>query len=407
MSKRAPRGLTAAASPLFLSVLVAAALAFPASGAAAPPEGEPPAPEPAPELAFSSQGYDFGVQRINSGGVGLGFQLTNSGEAPVQVNNVDVVEPDPNIFWVNTDCGGRWLNPGQSCFGQVYFGPREQGPYSAQLRASVNGASFTAGLTGIGGQAVVSAVPNPVDFGLSTVGASGATRTVTLTNSGNLAAGYFVGVIAGGDVGSFRLLDTSCVGVPLAPGGSCTAHVRFSPTGPGPKIAALSFFGEAEGGTQVTLSGEGVSPALTLAPSGYDFGSHAVGEAGAARWFSVRNEGATPVDLSAASILGPDLDQFTLAGDTCAATTLGAGQECLLKVRFRPDSSGEKAATLRVAGGGVSLATWLSGRATPARVTDPRSAPRRHRLRHRLRHGKAVGAIHHRVALTGVRQLDG
>jgi hypothetical protein len=318
------------------------------------------------QLSFSPGSYDFGLQYVNRGGNGADFQLTNSGEAAVQLSNLDTVGPDPGVFWTgNSDCWGRWLEPGDSCSVQVYFGPREAVPYAALLRAGVNGETFTAELTGAGGQPVIEADANPAEFGTASVGGAGVVRTVTLTNSGNLPAAFFIAVIAGGDAGSFELLDENCSAAPLGPADSCTARVRFVPADSGPKLARLAFFGETEGGTMVGIRGEGVAPAATLAPSSFDFGSRQAGRRSVPRPFVVRNEGATPLALGASSLIGVDPDQFAVAGDECTDAVLAPGDECRVRVRFAPHSRGAKSARLRVAAEGGAFTAGLSGTARP------------------------------------------
>ena len=92
--------------------------------------------------------------------------MTNSGEAPVQPNNFDI-QGDTSVFWTgNSNCwSGSLLAPGQSCSVEVYFNPHEQRDYAAELRASANGAVFTAALSGRGGRALIGPASNPVDFG--------------------------------------------------------------------------------------------------------------------------------------------------------------------------------------------------------------------------------------------------
>jgi hypothetical protein len=337
-------------------------------------------------LAFSPGGHDFGVQWVNSGGHETTFQLTNVGEAPVQLNNLDIVGPDSSAFWTGySDCWGRWLAPEESCSVGANFGPRDTVAYTAYLRAGVNGESFTAELSGRGGRAIVAADPDPVAFGTATAGSQGSVRTITLTNSGNLGAAFFIGVIAGGDAGSFELLDENCSAAELAPGGgTCTAHVRFTPQGPGPKLARLAFFGEGEGGTMVALRGEGAAPALGLGPAGgHDFGAQVRGRTGPSAGFAVRNGGAAPVELGSVAIVGADPDQFLLATDACSGAVLAPGEECDVHVRFAPYSVGSKTATLRVGSDAGALTASLSGTATaPAesRASRVRRAAGRHRL---------------------------
>jgi hypothetical protein len=235
------------------------------------------------------------------------------------------------------------------------------GEYEAQVQVYAHGATFSADLAGTGGRAILEPASNPVEFGAATAGANGDERTIVLTNNGNIEGGFFIGVIAGGDAGSFRLLDEDCTSAPVAPGGTCTAHVRFTPQGAGPKVARLALFGDGDGGTMVMLAGEGVAPAVTLVPAGFDFGSQATGTKSAGHAFAVRNEGSTPLDLGGVSLVGADLDQFALAGDECTGATLAPGAECLVRVRFAPDSAGAKEATLRIGSDAGAFSAELAG----------------------------------------------
>lgn len=322
----------------------------------------------APQLTFTPGSHDFGIQRVNRDSTSTMFELTNTGEAPVSPSSIGI-QGDTEVFGTgNSSC---WvpdpvvLEPGQSCSVQVYFYPRDQRDYSADLIAWANGSSFSAELSGRGGRAVVEALENPVEFGSATVGSEGGVQTITMTNTGNLPAGYFIAVIAGGDSGNFRLLDENCTFLELAPGATCTAHVRFTPQGPGSKTARLAFFGDDEP-TMVALHGEGLAPAATLLPSGFDFGAVAAGKRSVPHAFAVRNDGGAPLLLARVAVVGPDLDQFELAGEECTGTSLDPGEECLAWVRFAPDRRGAKSATLRVAGSGTVLTAALAGRATPA-----------------------------------------
>jgi len=314
-----------------------------------------------PQLIFSPVSYDFGLQRVYESRNSY-FQLTNAGAATVPVNSFQIAGGSGS-FWTNnnSDCWGHSiLTPGESCWIEVYFSPQDGLEYDAELQASSGGYSFAAALSGQGGRAVIDAAPNPADFGAATVGAWGEVRTVTLTNSGNIPAGFFIGIVAGGDSGSFQLLSENCSGE-LQPGASCSAQVRFAPLGAGAKMARLAFFGDSDAGAQVMLTGEGVAAAATLVPSAFDFGTEDAGGRSAGHAFAVRNDGSTALDIDSVAIVGADLDQFGLSGDECTGTTLAPGAECLVRVRFAPDSAGAKAATLRIRGNGGAFTAALSG----------------------------------------------
>lgn len=317
----------------------------------------------APQLTFSPSSHDFGIQRVNRGEGSTYFQVTNSGEAMTQIGSIGIGGADTSNFWTNGgDCwGGRQLQVGESCGIQVGFNPWDAVSYAAELQVQANGSTFAAALAGFGGRAQVEAAANPTDFGTVTVGAVGPVETILFTNHGNLPGNFFIGIVAGGDAGSFRLLDENCSLAPVPPAGTCVAHVRFAPQGAGPKLARLALFGDDDGGAMTLLGGEGVAAAVTLLPASHDFGAQVAGTRSAGHAFAVRNDGDAPLDLGSAAIVGADLDQFALAGDECGGETLAPGAECLLRVRFAPDSAGAKAAKLRVGSDGGVFTAALAG----------------------------------------------
>jgi hypothetical protein len=326
-----------------------------------------------PQLSFSPPSYGFGMQRVDEMR-NTNLRVTNSGEATVRFDNYEMVGGS-GIFWTGSSgCPGKWLQPDESCDIEVDFNPQDAIAYAAELRATANGAGFTAQLSGQGGRAIIDADPNPADFGATTAGAKGEVRTITLTNSGNIPAGFFIGIVAGGDSGSFQLLSENCSGE-LQPNASCTAQVRFAPLNAGAKLARLAFFGDAEGGAMVMLTGEGVAATVTLVPAAFDFGTQAAGSKSDGHSFAVRNEGDAPLDLGGASIVGADLDQFALAGDECSGETLAPGAECLLRVRFAPDSVGAKTAKLRVGGVAGAFVATLAGSGSEANLDSWAGAP--------------------------------
>ena len=219
----------------------------------------------------------------------------------------------------------------------------------------------TATISGEGGGATVEATENPVSFGSASAGSLGTTRTVTLKNNGNMSEGFFIGVIAGGDSGSFELVGEHCTMQELQPGQTCTAQVRFHPLRPGPLAAHLAFFGDGEGGVLIQLEGEGVFGAAAIAPGGFDFGPQAANTRSASHAFTVSNSGSAPLGFDRVSIGGADQDQFVVSGDECSGALLGPAESCEVRVRFAPDSAGAKHAVLRVSGDAPTVTAALTG----------------------------------------------
>jgi HYDIN/CFA65/VesB-like, Ig-like domain len=238
---------------------------LPAGAAAESPE---PSPEVTPKLSFSPAPLDFGIVPVNQGD-SKGLQVTNEGEAGTQLGWFGTEGKDTGNFWTSSgDCySGRWLEPGESCWIQVNFNPWQAVDYEALLTVYADSFPFSAGLRGTGGEAMLMPESNPVEFDSAPVGGPGVVRTIHLSNEGNFGGGYFIAVIAGGDVGSFDLIDENCTGYEIAPGDTCVAHVRFDPVGVGAKTARLAMFGDSNGGTMVFLHGVG-EPAAPLASPG-------------------------------------------------------------------------------------------------------------------------------------------
>lgn len=239
----------------FVAALLIVAL-YPAAAAAEPSEPVEP-----PQLAIEPGSYDFGLQPLNWGSRETWFQLRNVGGEQLQVGSPQIVGPGSEAFWANgSPCYGSYLQPGESCSVQVYFGPHDAVEYTAQFRVNVGEYWFSADLSGIGGRATLAPSSNPTDFGVVKVGSAGAVREITISNIGNMPGGVFIAVIAGGAIGSYQILDENCTGVELVPAATCTIQVRFQPVSEGVKKAMLGLFGDNDGPTPIVLTGVGTTP---------------------------------------------------------------------------------------------------------------------------------------------------
>ncbi len=251
---KSARFASAATLAAAICVLLAA---IPALAAAAPAEGEEPA---APQLAFEPGSYDFGLHEANRENSQTNFQIRNVGSVPAPIYSIQVIGSGSGAFWTgNSDCFNHPLEPNETCSIQVSFNPNDVAPFSAQLRAeSERGVSATADLSGEGGRPELTAATNPTNFGSVPVDSGGVTKTIDVTNEGNMPGGAFIAIISGGAVGSFHLLDENCTGTPLSPEATCNLVVNFDPISTGAKTARLFLVGDGEGGAQISLTGVGL-----------------------------------------------------------------------------------------------------------------------------------------------------
>jgi hypothetical protein len=105
--------------------------------------------------------------------------------------------------------------------------------------------------------AAVAISPPAVDFGSQALGTTSAPRTITITDTGT-APVFFNGTPQQGL--DFNRTADDCVGIQIAPGGSCTLTVVFAPTVTGPRSSTVGVIDSA--GTQtIAFTGTGTSTA--------------------------------------------------------------------------------------------------------------------------------------------------
>jgi hypothetical protein len=110
------------------------------------------------------------------------------------------------------------------------------------------------------GSSSLSASPTSLSFGNEAVGSTSSAQTVTVSNSGTVAAS----VSSVSASGPFS--QTNTCGSSIAAGGSCTVSVKFAPTASGAATGTLSLASSAPGSPlTVALSGTGTSSTTDLA----------------------------------------------------------------------------------------------------------------------------------------------
>ncbi len=159
----------------------------------------------------------------------------------------------------------------------------------------------------------------------------------------------FAGVRTGGDYAS--ALDAVRIEA------SSSFRVRFAPSAPGPRSAALSIASDDanENPYDITLSGFASAPDIAVEePAGSeladgaarDFGATALGT-DTSRTFTVRNTG--DMDLTGLALTLDGAHAADYAAVTPPATMLASGASTTFVLRFAPSAAGVRTATLQVA----------------------------------------------------------
>jgi hypothetical protein len=154
-------------------------------------------------------------------------------------------------------------------------------------------------------------------------------------------------IVTGTNAGDFA--QTNTCGSSVAAGGNCTISVTFTPTSAGTRTGAVTVTDNASGSPQtVSLSGTGTGSAavVSFSPTGLAFGNQPVGTTTAAQTVTLSNIGNTTLSISSITVTGTNASDFAQT-NTCGST-VAAGADCTISVKFTPSATGARTASLSV-----------------------------------------------------------
>jgi uncharacterized protein (TIGR03118 family) len=204
---------------------------------------------------------------------------------------------------------------------------------------------FTAGINGGADGLFGALTPGPamLTFTNQLVAAASGNQTITIENTGsaNLVLSA-APAISGTDAAEFAINSTSSTctnGATVAPTGSCTVVVAFTPAAVGTRgPATLTIADNAANSPQtVTVSGTGVAgaPNVTLTTIN-PFGATQVGAKSAAQTITISNGGSAPLIFGASAVAVTNDFSET---DTCSGSTVAIAGTCTVSVSFSPSST--------------------------------------------------------------------
>jgi hypothetical protein len=116
--------------------------------------------------------------------------------------------------------------------------------------------------------------------------------------------------------------------------------VALVPTTTGPIASGIYVSGANATQADVALTGIGIpDQGVVYDVWRADFGSVMVGQASAARTFTVTNVGTSSTSVALSS--DNEIDQFAITQDQCSGATLAAGASCTFRVALRPLGVGQ------------------------------------------------------------------
>ena len=319
------------------------------------------------QLAINPTLLDFGSVVRNAQSGNQTFTVTNVGGVASGPVTPALSGADASQFTIVSGNCSAALNPNATCNITVQFRPTTDGAKAAQLDVTATpGGAASATLQGNGippGQIVINPTSNP--FADTTVGATSASQTFTVTNTGGAPTGALSTALGGVDPAHFTIVNGSngCQGVVLAANGVCTIVITFSPTTGGPKSANITVSGTPGGVASAGLTGLAIPDALlTITPASFDYGSVGTGTQTAFQTFTIRNAGGQNTGALNVALNGPQAGQFISVNGCTAA--LAPNATCTVQVRFAPNINGQAVASLDVTsapGGSVSAGLFGQG----------------------------------------------
>ncbi len=205
---------------------------------------------------------------------------------------------------------------------------------------------FISKFSNTGGGTIMLA-PSTLDFGTVTQGSSSAPMSVTLTNNSGATLTVTAIPFSGANATDFSETDT-CVGTPVANGGTCTINVVFTPSTTAPESATMGVTSSPSTTATVALSGVGTggTTTVTVSPLTLTFPNTPINTGSAAMNVTLTNTGTVALSVSGVTFSGTNASDYTQSN---ACTNIAAGSTCMIAVIFTPHQSGASTASMSIA----------------------------------------------------------
>jgi|GEM_PF-2280256 hypothetical protein len=294
-------------------------------------------------VVFGGIGGDAGLSRDGSGDVATEGPAGSGGATGTGGAGMDGPGGTDGAGGASGGAGGGAAGAGGAGGGAQDAGP--DGP--------------SGGTGGGTGAAKIVSEPSALPFGDIRVGSTSAPMSTIIRNLGNAPAPA-LSVKLPPTASSFEIKADLCSGKMLAPDDTCTISVVFYPTALGSVSAVLSVDAGGVSGTDITLTGTGVSlplEVLTLQPTQGSFGAVDVGSSSSVT-FAVTSSSASALFVSNTG--GP---VFQLTDDHCSNWVPAVSTACTFGVTFAPSAAGPASGTVTVkpSDGTTPVTAALSG----------------------------------------------
>jgi hypothetical protein len=240
---------------------------------------------------------------------------------------------------------GVALAAATTCTINIVFSPTQTGAAAgtATITASVgvSGSPVTLSGTGVAAVLTASVSPSPLAFGNWATGTTSNARSVTVTNTGNVALAGGTFTVGGGTPEPFAVAGGGTCGPTLAVGATCTVNVTFTPATATTfsRTLTVAYTGATVTPTPVTLTGTGVATRATtsISPLTITLPAGTFSGTGTVTFTNTAPAGGAQFTVSNVAVTSPGTILtyfFTKGTDACTGTTLAPGASCTVGVTF-------------------------------------------------------------------------
>jgi hypothetical protein len=281
-------------------------------------------------------------------------QVQNVGNEALTFTGLTFPADFPEQFGDVTDSctASTPLGTGQQCNLNIDFIPQSVSYLSETVTLTdnalnVSGAQQSIGVSGTGifPPPVATLSSSSLSFGNETVGATSASQSVTLTNTGGSPLLITSIGVAGRNASSFVFVN-NC-GTSLAIEASCTIHGHLTPA-TGGILTAIIIIRDNEGPSpeSINLSGTGVNTTASLSTTALSFGGQEVGTTGLTQSVTLTNTGGGRLLIESIAETGAGASSFEFA-NSCG-TSVAVGANCTIHGHFTPAATGPLTAAIAI-----------------------------------------------------------
>jgi len=308
-------------------------------------------------LTASPTNVSFPSTPVGSTSAASNVTITNTSGGTL--SGVNASNSNPSDFDITSNTCGSTLGTGATCTISVAFSPNASGVRSGTVSISSSGGNTSFTMSG-SATAQLAFTPTSLNFPGTPVGGTSSPLVINVTNNGSTS------VTASGVSSSTADFAATTNCTTIAPAGTCTISVTFSPASTGLKSSIISFTSSAAGSPNTfNALGNGTSGPVTgtlTVPAQVAFTTQNVGTSSAPSTVTITN--ASNASVTVSSIVSSVPAEFAVSNNTCATVT--AGGSCSFAVTFTPSTAGARTASISVTSNGTGSPQVVAASGTGA-----------------------------------------